>query len=450
VRLAFDRGTLLLEGTHALDGAVWDERVNLHRAPAHRFGELAARADDGDIVLEGDLRRTWEVRPRPYDELGLRPYQIDALAAWRSFGRRGIVALPTGAGKTRVAFAAMLECGLPTVILCPTRALLTAWHVELAKLLNEPIGIVGDGERRIERVTVMTFESAYRQLDAIGDRFGLLVVDEVHHFASGIRVEALEACAAPFRLGLSATAPAAGTEGAARLASLVGPVVLEISVQALVGTHLASLSTVRVPVQLAPDERGRYERLIAKYVELRRAFFRQNPRAEFTAMLRALAATNEGRNAVIDFGRASDLAYFPRAKEAVVERLLERHRADRTIVFTARASDAYAIAERNLIPAITAEVKARERERILTRFREGKIHAIASARVLNEGIDVPDARIAIVVAGTLGTREHVQRIGRVLRPAPGKSAVAYELFTERTMDERSAWSRGTHAPQNSA
>ncbi len=448
----FDRGTLLLDAPFALsiDGAVWDERVGCVRTPAHRFGEIAARADALGIVLEGDLRRRWETRPRSSEALELRPYQRDALAAWSSFGRRGIVALPTGAGKTRVAIAIILELGVPTVILCPTRALLTSWAVQLSEVLREPIGMVGDGERRVERITVMTFESAYRQLDAIGDRFALLVVDEVHHFASGVRMEALEACAAPYRLGLSATAPLAGSDGAARLAVLVGPVVLEVAMQELVGTHLAALATVRVPVQLAPDERLRYERLVAKYQELRRDFFRRHPGADFTAMLRGLAETPEGRQAVGDYGRASDLAYFPRAKQLVVKRLLERHRADRSIVFTARAEDAYAVAEKNLIPAITAEVKTRERERILTKFREGRIMAIASARVLNEGIDVPDARVAIVVAGTLGAREHVQRIGRVLRPAPGKSALAYEIFTEKTMDERNAWTRGMHAPKVSA
>ena len=151
--------------------------------------------------------------------------------------------------------------------------------------------------------------------------------------------------------------------------------------------------------------------------------------------------------AVADYGRAAELAYFPRAKAAVVTHLLDRHREDRSIVFTARAENAYAIAEKNLIPAITAEVKSRDRERILGKFREGRLMAIASARVLNEGIDVPDARVAIVVAGTLGQREHVQRIGRILRPAPNKAALAYELFTQGTMDERSSWTRGMHAPE---
>jgi superfamily II DNA or RNA helicase len=59
-----------------------------------------------------------------------------------------------------------------------------------------------------------------------------------------------------------------------------------------------------------------------------------------------------------------------------------------------------------------------------------------SSRVLNEGIDVPDADVAIIVAGAGGAREHVQRIGRLLRPAPGKHAVVYELVTASTTEAR--------------
>lgn len=446
VSVEFDRGTVLLRGeaheAAELSGIVWDPRASAFRAPAYRFAELASRLRAAGRTLEGDLGDAWPAAPRACEDLALRPYQEDALRAWTAFGRRGVVALPTGAGKTRVAIAAMRTCGVPTVVLCPTRALLAHWSTELGARLGEPIGIVGDGERRIERITVMTFESAYRHLDAVGERFGLLVVDEVHHFAGGARIEALAACAAPARLGLSATAPPAGSEGADRLAEYVGPVVLEVSMGELVGTHLAELTVSRINVRLAPDERALYDRLSAPLKELRRAFFRRSPGATFTEMLRAVAATPDGRQAIWQDARASDLAYFPRAKRAVVGTLLARHRADRTIVFTARADDAYAVGEENLVPVITGEIRAEERERILARFRDGAVRAIASARVLNEGIDVPDARVAIVLGGTLGAREHVQRLGRVLRPAPGKHAVAYEVVSSGTIDERSAGARG--------
>ncbi len=438
----YSAGTLLLRGSVAerMDG-VWDEHLGAARLPAYRFAEFAHQADRAGESLAGDLRRGWPATPRSWEALGLRPYQEEALSAWESADRRGVVALPTGAGKTRVALAAIFACGVPTVVLCPTRALLAAWASELSATLGERIGIVGDGELTVERVTVMTFESAYRRLDSLGDRFGLLVVDEVHHFASGARAEALESCAAPARLGLSATAPTAGSEGAARLADLVGPVVIEVSVAELTGTHLAEVSFVQIPVELDRDERARYERLSAPLATLRRLFFRNHRGASYEEMLRHVGSTDEGRAALHQHAEAVQIACFPKAKRALVSSLLERHRGDQTIVFTARVEDAYRIAEQDLVPVITGEVGARERERILTKFRDGRLRAVVSARVLNEGIDVPEARVAIVVSGSLGAREHVQRIGRVLRPSPGKRAIVYELVTEGTIDERLARSR---------
>ena len=96
------------------------------------------------------------------------------------------------------------------------------------------------------------------------------------------------------------------------------------------------------------------------------------------------------------------------------------------------------------MPVITAETSRKERSEILARFGEGTYRTIASARVLNEGIDVPDARVAIVVSGALGGREHVQRVGRVLRPAAGKRALVYDLITRDTVDEGRARSRRRH------
>jgi superfamily II DNA or RNA helicase len=149
--------------------------------------------------------------------------------------------------------------------------------------------------------------------------------------------------------------------------------------------------------------------------------------------------------ALRDHAHAKALASFPSAKRTLVRSLLERHRDDRSIVFTAFAENAYDVAIDNLVPVIAAETARRERHDILSRFRAGTVRAIASARVLNEGIDVPEARVAIIVAGTLGEREYVQRVGRVLRPAPGKRALVYELVSIGTSDARRAPVRKTDA-----
>lgn len=448
IPIRFHRGTIDLGGAcPRIEGIVFDERTQSHRIAAHRFGDLASRADAHGVTLAGDLRATWPLRVIDVAPLALRAYQEEALSAWTAFGRKGVVVLPTGAGKTRLAIAAIAKTGLPAAVLCPTRALASAWIDELRTRLCEPIGLVGDGHRSLERVTVLTFESAFRHMDVFGDRFGMLVVDEVHHFASGARVEALEACAAVARLGLTATAPEPRTDGARTLDGWVGPVVYELGYRDLVGKHLAPLRTTRMLVRLEPDERAAYDDGIRLFRELRRTFLAAHPRADVATLLRGLASSPSGRRALRDRARAEELASFPRAKRALVRELLELHRQDKTLVFTAHCENAYELSVDNLIPVITGETAARERLEILAGFREGKVRAIASARVLNEGIDVPDARVAIVVAGVHGAREHVQRIGRVLRPAPGKEAQVFELVTSATSDARRAYSRAAHVPR---
>jgi superfamily II DNA or RNA helicase len=436
--MRFDRGTLDLGSREPdLPTRLWDPRTSTWRAAAYRHGAISE---------ESPIAAAWVARPRALSPLALRSYQEQALASWNLAARRGVVALPTGAGKTRVALAAIFETGFPTAILCPTRVLASAWVSELRRWFGEPIGLVGDGERRVERLTVMTFESAFRRMDELGDRFGLLVVDEVHHFGSGARAEALEASAAIARLGLTATAPQAGSEDAARLEDLVGPLVFEMGFHDLVGKHLAALELVRITVRLEPDERSAYDAGTRTFRELRRVHMKSHPGDDLASMLRAVGRTPEGARALRDHARALELASFPRAKRALVRTLLERHRGDRTIVFTAFAENAYDVAFDNLVPVIAAETGAREREDVLARFRDGRVRAIACARVLNEGIDVPEARVAVIVAGTLGPREHVQRIGRVLRPGPAKRALVYELVTAGTSDACRAATRARHVP----
>ena len=247
MRLDFDRGTILLREPPAgleladVPGVRWDPRVGAHRAPARLAYPIAAELRRRGVRIAGlpgpALGPPSGVRPPE-----LRPYQEAALAAWRLGGRRGVVVLPTGSGKTRIALAAIAATRTACLCLVPTRALLEQWLAALRAVGADPVGRFGDGERVLAPVTVATFASAYRHMPAIGDRFGLLVVDEAHHFGRaaapngllGSQDDALEMSIAPLRLGLTATPPPAGA-AAARLAALVGPVVFERSVGDLAG-----------------------------------------------------------------------------------------------------------------------------------------------------------------------------------------------------------------------
>ena len=110
----------------------------------------------------------------------------------------------------------------------------------------------------------------------------------------------------------------------------------------------------------------------------------------------------------------------------------------RVLVFTADNETAYEIARAHLIMPITCDIGRNERDEVLARFRTGELRALVSARVLNEGLDVPDADVAIIVGSSLGEREHVQRVGRLLPPVEGTRALVYELVSRRTMEVRQA------------
>ena len=441
-RLYFDRGTLVLSAPRSFAvpeqcGLCWDDRVDAFRAPAFRYRDVAAQLqhrdnDVDDVVLRGPaLAGEWSA-------VELRPYQQTALMAWAQ-GQRGLVVLPTGSGKTRLACAAMAMCGVPTLCLVPTRALLHQWRKEIALHYRGPIGCLGDGSRALEAITVATFESAYRGMQRFGDRFSLLVVDEVHHFGNGVRDEALEMCAAPRRLALTATPPEGGA--LEPISSLMGPCVCALRIADLSGTWLADFECTVVGLRLTADEQKQYDHACEVFRAVFDRFRAFSPGGRWQDFVALASRSEAGRDALAAFRASRELTTFSDAKRRAVVTLLSQHRNQRVLVFTANNASAYAIARECLIMPITCDIDRAEREQALAAFRAGELRALVSAQVLNEGIDVPDAEVAIIVGGVRGQREHVQRVGRLLRPGPGKRALIYELVLHGTHETRKAAQR---------
>ena len=442
MRLVFEQGTLLLSTgqsklSAALPGLRWDPRTGSHRAPAHRYRELRATLRCCGAAFQDQVQRlvgesgAW----RPID---LRPYQLAALSAWQP-EQRGMIVLPTGSGKTRVACAAMAACAAPVLCLVPTRALMHQWAAEVQRHYQSKVGLLGDGQRQIAPVTISTFESAYRQMARIGNGFELLVVDEVHHFGNGVRDEALAMCTAPSRLALTATAP----DGAARarVETLMGPCVCELRVADLAGTWLADFDNIVVRVSLNQLERASYAHCVKVFRTEFDRFRDLHPVGTWRDFTMFAQRAEAGREALAAFRRSRQLTHYPISKRTVLGALLREHRSQRCLVFTADNATAYAIAREHLIMPITCDIQRRERDAALSAFRSGELRALVSAQVLNEGLDVPDAEVAIIVGGVRGQREHVQRVGRLLRPSPGKRAVVYELIADGTHETRKSVER---------
>jgi superfamily II DNA or RNA helicase len=443
LRLVFDRGTVLLRGldreqaellqVDAVPGLLWDQRVAAYRCPAHLHGAACAALRELGVVLTDAVLERRASSVITARSPALRPYQTDALAAWQLAGRRGLLVLPTGSGKTLLGLAALADVARPTLILVPTRVLLEQWATRLAAVYDGPVGLFGDGSRNVEDVTVATFESAFRHADEFGNRFALLVVDEAHHLGSGCHAEALEMCTGTARMGLTATPPEE-PGAAARLAALIGPVVCHYSVGQLSGRHLAPFECIRLPVELSNEERSAYDRGRALFQAMYRRFRRERQGASWRDFVLAAGASGEGRQALAGFHESRRVVAMAGAKLRLAEQILDRHRGEPSLIFTADNRVAYALARRLLVPALTCDIGRSERQDVLAALRAGKVRAVVSARVLNEGVDLPDARVGIILGGAQGGREHVQRVGRLLRPGEGKQALVYELVASATFE----------------
>jgi len=445
----FDRGTIVVVRAprtvvvERLPAFVLDARDGRYRAPAAAFATVRRACAEQNVPV------TIEDRPtarsiQAIDVPALRDYQVAAVAAWDLANRQGVVVLPTGSGKTRVAIAAIARAGRPTLCVVPTRVLLHQWVDSLSAAGYDDVGRLGDGESSVRPITVATFESAYRSMAKIGAVFDLLVVDEVHHFGLGVRDELLAMSIAPLRLGLTATprsvADSLGRE-VADATPYVGPVVYSVSLSSLVGVHLAPFERVVLPISLDPEESRDYAASARLFSDARRSVVAAGGACTFAELVATLGRSEGGQRALVAWARTRRIVAWCRAKRDVLGRLLVRHDRDRVLVFTANAEVALLVAREMLVHPITADVGRAERGAVLDRFREGAIRAIVSAQVLNEGLDVPDADVAIVLGGRGGTREHVQRVGRVLRPAVGKRAVVYEVVCRGTHEVAQATRR---------
>ncbi len=441
--LSFDQGTIVLYGRNEAiqmkpTGFIWDERVAGWRSEAFRYRDIVLWLRKQNIPFI-DQARQYDPRGlslQSITSLPLFDYQEQAIASWQDLDQRGIVVLPTGAGKTVVALKAISLVNRPALIVVPTLDLLNQWYKRLAETFKIDIGLIGQGVCDIRDVTVITYQSAYRRIVEIGDRFGLLIFDEVHHLTAPEWVEIARMAIAPFRLGLTATYDPRGSK---ELNELIGPLAYWKPIRELSGKRLAPYEVIRLSVSLLPEERLAYERESAIYLEYWQG--RSNQAAEDTqssgrlqTLLREQARDVRARRALQAFQQMRRITSGAEAKLDLLEQLFRRHASDRAIVFTATNEVAYKISRQFLIPAITHLTNARERKTILERFESGEYKAVVTSKVLNEGVDVPEAVIAIILGGSGSTREHTQRLGRILRQRANKQAILYEITARGTIE----------------
>ncbi len=364
----------------------------------------------------------------------LRGYQEDALKAWIRAGRRGVIILPTGAGKTVVAMAAISHVNAPTIVVVPTIDLMEQWRLSLEDEFSIEVGVYGGGENILKAVSVSTYDSAYLRAEELGNKFVFAVFDEVHHLPAPSYCQIAEFFVAPFRMGLTATYKR--EDGGHRmLPRLVGSVVYELAADDLAGTHLADYTLEKISVNLRREEQRAYEEnygIFRRY--LRKKRIRLKSRIDFQRFIMRTGTDPEARRALLARNKALDIALNASSKIAALRDLLVDNADEKVLIFTQHNKLVHKISREFLIPAITHQTPKEERTEVLRKFKTGIYPRIVTSRVLDEGIDVPDASLGVILSGTGSSREFIQRLGRLLRKKAGKRAKLIEIVSSQTKE----------------
>ncbi len=438
--LSFDEGTLIISGSPGalnllLDDIQFDARIKSWRASAYRYEAIMRKLYAAGIPVTDKARDYSELPLTFHSSCPPMKHQTTALKRWLEAKCRGMVVMPTGSGKTFLAMMAMTAVKRPTLVIVPTIDLMQQWASSLGKNFELEVGMLGGGSHNIREITVSTYDSAVLYMNKIGNRFGLVIFDECHHLPGEVNKNAAMLCLAPYRLALTATPPE-DQNALDIIKKMVGDIVCTIFIDELEGSVLAPYLTQRIFVPLAPDELQEYQIARKKYMDFVRAhgINFSNPDGWQQFMI-ACAKMHGGREVMRAWLRQRQIARCGRAKLTALWDIIRKNPGVRTLIFTADNDTAYEIGETLCLPVLTHKTKAAERKDFLEKFRSGEYSILVTSKVLNEGVDVPEAAIGIVVSGSAGTREHIQRLGRILRRTQdGKQAVLYELVSEGTSE----------------
>ena len=441
--LHFHDGTLVLKGWNEPSrppGFTADSRTGEWRAMALDYRRLKTVLHKQGVSFHDQAPAYHDLNLLLKLDYELYPHQREGLDAWTETGNLGSVVLPTGSGKSLVALRAMALMKTHTLIVLPTLDLMHQWYSRVTDAFEIEVGILGGGYHEIRPVTVTTYDSAYRHMDRYGNRFGFLIFDEIHHLPAPSYAQIPELSLAPFRLGLTATYKRQDARHLA-LTRLIGPVVYEKRISDLKGEHLSDYEVNRLVIPLTPEEEKEYtdcHSTYKQYVSEKGVRFYGNRWSDF---IRESAFNPEARQALLARKRMRQILFGAGKKMEVLESIIKLHLNDRIIIFTQDNDLVYRISASFLIPAITHQTDTKERKAFLDAFRSGVFRMLVTSKVLNEGVDIPAANIAVILGGSANPVEHIQRLGRILRKKSGKRAVLYEIIAGGTQETNISYRR---------
>lgn len=394
-----------------------------------------------------------------YEGPPLRKWQQEALLAWESANHRGVVEAVTGTGKSVVGICALqaaISQGGTGVVLVPTVALVDQWEVEIRKKLpSARIGRIAAGVRadlRSNDIIVCTVQSVHKA-GVVPTSLTVLVADEVHRYGSQEFSKALLETY-PWRLGLSGTFERVNDDGIDEILNpYFGGVVHTYRYgEALADDVVAPFHLAMVGVELSSRERAKYEEEDKRARDAKKKLvfefgYSGDPR-EFFAQASAGAKTADDyaerrqcTTYMAAFWAKKEVLAESASKAQVVSAIAPAlNSRSGTLVFSETKQSSIGLAHNINKHAVAwpldGDSKADERRDKLNDFSKGRIRAICAPRILDEGIDVPEAEFAIVVSASRTRRQMVQRMGRVVRKkADGRAARIMILYVSNTPED---------------
>ncbi len=446
----FKYGTLIISDWNddidiIKDLVQFDERIDAYRSNAYNYAEIIISLHKNKINYTDNAKDFSPVEFSFQTDFTPMEHQQKAFDAWISCGKRGIVEMPTGSGKSFLAMLAINNVNRQTLIIVPTIDLMQQWASNLERAFNMKIGMLGGGSKEIKDITVSTYDSAVIMMEFIGNKFGFIIFDECHHLPGPVNRLSASMSIAPYRMALTATLERDDGEEKV-LEHLVGPVAYNIHIDELEGDILSEYKTQRITLSLEPDELQEYNNareIYTNFLKQNRIYFRQ--KNDWSRFIISCARMPNGKEVMNAYLKQKRIARSGRSKLKKIWELIIKHKNERIIIFTAENDSAYNIGKQFFLPVITHRTKAIERKDFLDKFRAGTYPVLITSKVLNEGVDIPEASVGIIVSGSGSIREHVQRLGRILRRKKnGRQAVLYELISTGTSEEYVSERRRQH------
>lgn len=442
MQLNYEQGTISLKDVekNSLDipFVKWDDRTGYYRAEGYKYHNIIQYLKDKDIEYEDNVLDLLE-KPnlKTTEDFSLREYQKKAYESWAEENNNGVIVIPTAGGKTFIGISAIEKVNTPTLVLVPKLDLIGEWKSKFEKCFKDTEDVIGKyygSEKDLKPVTISTYDSAYINIENIGNKFNMVIADEAHHLAAESYIHIAKFSPSYNRLGLTATL--SRPDGRHKeLYDVFGKKVYDVDKDKLTEEgYLADCEVNKIKVSLNQNERKKYDKKMKKFKEY---LAKHDYDIGYKEIVMESGSDKEAWEAIRAHEEGKRIAFNSQAKIDKLKELLKKFREEekenKIIIFCRYNDLVKRISDKFFIPMITHKTEEDEREEIFRKFKEGEYNSLVSAQILEEGADIPSANVGIILAGTGSSRELIQRMGRILRPKGGVARL-YEVVSSETSE----------------